>query len=53
MQVGSLVRHRLSESGMTGVVLRRGFKDRYLIAWADGRQAWAVRTLVELISEKV
>jgi len=53
MQVGSLVRHRLSESGMTGVVLRRGFKDRYLIAWADGRQSWTVRALVGLINEKV
>jgi len=53
MQVGDLVRHRFSESGMTGIVLRRGFKDRHLVAWSDGRQSWTVRTLVGLISEKV
>ena len=53
MRVGDLVRHRLSESRMTGVILRRGSHTRWFVAWADGRQSWTVRTLVELINEKV
>ena len=51
MQVGDLVRHRFSESGMLGVVVKRGpwSSDRWQVAWNDGRISWTMRTLMEIV----
>ena len=50
MTVGDLVRHRRSESGMLGVVVREG-DSKLLIAWNDGRISWCVRSMVEEVNE--
>ena len=50
MQVGDLVRHRHSESGMLGVVLKKG-DSKLIIAWNDGRIGWCVRSVVEVANE--
>jgi len=51
MKVGNLVRHRLSESGMLGIVVKKGASDKWLISWNDGRISWAVRSLFEAVDE--
>ena len=51
MKAGNLVRHRFSESGMTGVVIKKGHSDRWLVTWSDGRISWAVLTLLETLNE--
>ena len=51
MQVGDLVRHRISESGMLGVVIRKGASDKWLVSWNDGRISWTVRSLFEAVDE--
>ena len=51
MQVGDLVRHRLSESGMLGIVVKKGVGDKWFISWGDGRISWTVRTLFEAVNE--
>ncbi len=50
MQVGDLVRHRRSESGMLGVVLREG-SSKLFVAWNDGRISWCIRSMVEVVSD--
>jgi len=49
MQVGDLVRHRFSESGMLGVVVRKGH-DKLFVAWTDGGVRWCVRSLLKVIN---
>ena len=49
MNVGELVRHRRSERGMLGVVVKSG-ADKLFVAWDDGRISWCVRSLVEVIN---
>ena len=52
MQVGDLVRHRRSESGMLGLVIRAPSPDSKLfVAWSDGRISWCVRSMVEIVNE--
>ena len=51
MKVGDLVRHRLSESGMLGVVIKKGASDKWLVSWSDGRNSWTVRSLFEAVDE--
>ena len=50
MKVGELVRHRRSESGMLGVVVREG-DSKLFVAWSDGRISWCVRSMVEAVNE--
>lgn len=50
MNVGSLVRHRFSESGMLGVVVREG-DSKLFVAWNDGRISWCIRSIVEAVNE--
>ena len=50
MQVGDLVRHRRSESGMLGVVVREG-DSKLFVAWNDGRTSWCVYSMVEAVNE--
>ena len=50
MKVGDLVRHRRSESGMLGVVVREG-DSKLLVAWNDGRISWCVYSMVEAVNE--
>ena len=50
MQVGDLVRHRRSESGMLGVVVREG-DSKLFVAWSDGRISWCIRSMVEAVNE--
>ena len=50
MTVGELVRHRRSESGMLGVVVRQG-DSKLLVAWNDGRISWCVCSMVETVNE--
>ena len=50
MQGGELVRHRRSESGMLGVVVREGHS-KLLVAWNDGRISWCVYSMVEAVNE--
>ena len=50
MQVGDLVRHRRSESGMLGVLVRKG-DSKLLVAWNDGRISWCIRSMVEVANE--
>ena len=50
MKVGELVRHRRSESGMLGVVLRKG-DSKLFVAWNDGRISWCVYSVVETVNE--
>ena len=51
MRVGELVRHRLSESGVLGIVIKKGVGDKWLISWVNGRVSWTVRTLFEAVDE--
>ena len=51
MRVGDLVRHRLSESGVLGIVIKEGVGDKWLISWVNGRVSWTVRTLFEAVDE--
>lgn len=51
MKVGSLVRHRFSESGMLGIVIKKGVSDKWYISWNDGRNSWTVRSLFEAVDE--
>ena len=50
MKVGDLVRHRHSESGMLGVVLKKG-GSKLFVAWNDGRIRWSIRSVVEVVNE--
>ena len=50
MQVGDLVRHRHSESGMLGIVVKEG-DSKLFVAWSDGRISWCVRSMVEVANE--
>ena len=50
MQVGDLVRHRRSESGMLGIVVKEG-DSKLFVAWSDGRISWCVRSMVEAVNE--
>lgn len=50
MKVGDLVRHRRSESGMIGVVVRGG-DSKLFVAWNDGRISWCVRSVLEVVNE--
>ena len=50
MKVGDLVRHRRSESGMLGIVLKEGH-NKLFVAWGDGRISWCVRSMVEVANE--
>ena len=50
MKVGDLVRHRLSESGMLGVVVKVG-SSKLLVAWNGGRTSWCVFSMVEAVNE--
>ena len=51
MKVGSLVRHRLSESGILGIIIKERVGDKWLISWVNGRVSWTVRTLFEAVDE--
>ena len=50
MKAGDLVRHRRSESGMLGVVLRKG-DSKLFVAWNDGRISWCIHSMVEAVNE--
>jgi hypothetical protein len=50
MDVGDLVRHRRSESGMLGIVLKEGH-NKLFVAWSDGRISWCVYSVVEAVNE--
>ena len=50
MKVGDLVRHRRSESGMLGIVVKEG-DSKLFVAWSDGRISWWVRSMVEVANE--
>ena len=50
MKAGDLVRHKHSESGMLGVVVRKGH-NKLLVAWSDGRTRWCVHSVVEAVNE--
>ena len=50
MQVGDLVRHRHSESGVLGVVIKIGY-DKVFVAWNYGRSSWCVYSVVEAVNE--
>ena len=50
MQAGDLVRHRRSESGMLGLVLREG-SSKLFVAWNDGRISWCIRSMVEVVND--
>ena len=50
MKIGDLVRHRRSESGMLGVVVREG-DSKLFVAWSDGRISWCIRSMVEAVNE--
>jgi len=50
MKVGDLVRHRRSESGMLGIVLKEGH-NKLFVAWNDGRISWCIRSMVEVANE--
>ena len=50
MKTGDLVRHRRSESGMLGLVVREG-DSKLLVAWNDGRISWTVLSMVEAVNE--
>ncbi len=50
MQVGDLVRHRRSESGMLGIVVKEG-DSKLFVAWSDGRISWCIRSMVEAVNE--
>ena len=50
MKVGDLVRLRRSESGMLGVVLRKG-DSKLFVAWNDGRISWCIHSMVEAVNE--
>jgi hypothetical protein len=51
MKAGDLVRHRRSESGMLGLVIKKGVGDKWFISWNDGRNSWTVRSLFEVVNE--
>ena len=50
MKIGDLVRHRRSESGMLGIVVKEG-DSKLFVAWSDGRISWCVRSMVEAVNE--
>ena len=50
MKIGDLVRHRRSESGMLGIVLKEG-DSKLFVAWNDGRISWCIRSMVEVANE--
>jgi hypothetical protein len=50
VKTGDLVRHRRSESGMLGVVVREG-DSKLFVAWNDGRISWCICSLVEAVNE--
>jgi len=50
VRAGDLVRHRRSESGMLGVVVKAG-DSKLLISWNDGRTSWCILSMVELVNE--
>ena len=50
MKVGELVRHRRSESGMLGIMIKEG-DNKLLVAWSDGRISWCVHSIVEAVNE--
>lgn len=51
MKVGDLVRHKLSESGMTGIIVKiEGIEWKIpIVLWSDGRCDECVTTLFEVI----
>ena len=50
MKIGDLVRHRRSESGMLGIVVKEG-DSKLFVPWSDGRISWCVRSMVEAVNE--
>lgn len=50
MKTGDLVRHRHSESGKTGLVIKRGY-GKCFVAWLDGRLSWCVFSLLEVVAD--
>ena len=50
MNVGDLVRHKRSESGMLGVVVKEGINES-LVAWNDGRTSWCIHSIMEAVNE--
>ena len=50
MKVGDLVRHRHSESGILGIITKRGY-GKVWIAWLCGRSHWCVLSMLEVVSE--
>ena len=50
MKAGDLVRHRLSESGLLGVIVKVG-GSKLLVAWNGGRTSWCVLSMVEALNE--
>ena len=50
MKVGELVRHRRSESGMLGIVAKRGY-GKCFIAWLDGWSSWCIFSMLEVVNE--
>ena len=49
MQAGQLVRHRYSESGLLGVISKKG-RGKCFVAWLDGRSSWCVFSLLEVVN---
>ena len=50
MKVGDLVRHRHSESGILGIITKKGY-GKVWIAWSCGRLNWCILSMLEVISE--
>ena len=51
MDVGDLVRHRHSESGILGIVAKRGY-GKCFIAWLCGRSSWCVLSMLEVVKHE-
>ena len=50
MKTGDLVRHRHSESGRLGLIIKRGY-GKCFVAWLDGWSSWCIFSLLEVVNE--
>ena len=54
MKVGDLVKHRLSERGMTGVITKMNVDERrpvHIVLWDDGRHSDCISDYLEVVSD--
>ena len=52
MKVGDLIRNRLSESGLIGIIV--GWHDlpvSPIVLWSDGRKNWIIPDFAEVLNE--